>query len=80
MGFHTRQLRQLGLLIAVVFTITTGYAQAFSFFQTMGKEFSAPKHEVRAVWLTTIGGLDWPHNYAQSAASAKKQQNELTTI
>ena len=80
MGFHTRQLRQLGLLIAVVFTITTGYAQVFSFFQTTGKEFSAPKHEVRAVWLTTIGGLDWPHNYAQSSASAKKQQNELTTI
>ena len=22
-----------------------------------------PKHEVRAVWLTTIGGIDWPHTY-----------------
>ncbi len=21
-----------------------------------------PKHEVRAVWLTTIGGIDWPHS------------------
>ena len=21
------------------------------------------KHEVRAVWLTTIGGIDWPHTY-----------------
>ena len=20
-----------------------------------------PKHEVRAVWLTTIGGIDWQH-------------------
>ena len=27
----------------------------------------APKYEVRAVWLTTIGGIDWPHSYAQSA-------------
>lgn len=36
-----------------------------------------PKHEVRAVWLTTIGGLDWPHNYAQSERSRAKQQAEL---
>ena len=31
-----------------------------------------PKHEVRAVWLTTIGGIDWPHSYAQSSYSAEK--------
>lgn len=37
-----------------------------------------PKHEVRAVWLTTIGGLDWPHSYAQSSASIAKQKAELT--
>lgn len=36
-----------------------------------------PKHEVRAVWLTTIGGLDWPHSYAQSPASIRRQQQEL---
>ena len=39
--------------------------------------YSQPKHEVRAVWLTTIGGLDWPHSYAQSAQSIEKQKNEL---
>ncbi len=39
-----------------------------------------PKHEVRAVWLTTIGGVDWPHSYAQSARSAEKQQKELCDI
>ena len=39
-----------------------------------------PKHEVRAVWLTTIGGLDWPHSYARSTASIKTQQNELCSI
>ena len=39
-----------------------------------------PKHEVRAVWLTTIGGLDWPHSYSQSARSAEKQKQELRTI
>ncbi len=39
-----------------------------------------PKHEVRAVWLTTIGGLDWPHSYSRSAYSARKQQKELCDI
>ncbi len=39
-----------------------------------------PKHEVRAVWLTTIGGLDWPHSYAQSERSANKQKKELCDI
>ena len=39
-----------------------------------------PKHEVRAVWLTTIGGLDWPHSYAQSARSIEKQKQEMRHI
>lgn len=39
-----------------------------------------PKYEVRAVWLTTIGGIDWPHSYAQSERSAKKQKEELRAI
>ena len=34
-----------------------------------------PKHEVRAVWLTTIGGIDWPHAYGMSA-----QKQELIRI
>lgn len=41
---------------------------------------TSPKREVRAVWLTTIGGLDWPHSYAQSERSITKQKQELTTI
>lgn len=36
-----------------------------------------PKYEVRAVWLTTIGGIDWPHSYAQSERLAEKQKEEL---
>lgn len=42
--------------------------------------FSQPKHEVRAVWLTTIGGLDWPHSYAASGRSIEKQKQELRQI
>ena len=39
-----------------------------------------PKYEVRAVWLTTIGGIDWPRSYAQSERSAEKQKEELRAI
>ena len=34
-----------------------------------------PKHEIRAVWITTISGLDWPRSH-----SAVSQQKELTDI
>lgn len=35
---------------------------------------------MRAVWLTTIGGIDWPHSYAQSERSIEKQKNEFRQI
>ena len=35
---------------------------------------------MRAVWLTTIGGLDWPHTKAHSTESREKQQRELEDI
>ena len=35
----------------------------------------SPKYEVRAVWLTTIGGIDWPHSY-----NGPVQQQELQQI
>ena len=35
----------------------------------------SPKHEVRAVWLTTLNGLDWPRTRGKEA-----QQQELITI
>ena len=40
----------------------------------------APKHEVRAVWLTTISGLDWPKTLATSEAGIQKQKEELCRI
>lgn len=39
-----------------------------------------PKYEARAVWIATIGGLDWPHSYAQSGHSIEKQKRELRQI
>lgn len=38
------------------------------------------KHEVRAVWLTTIKNLDWPKTFATSKTNIEKQKNELCEI
>lgn len=62
--------------MCLVCATTSSFAQG----GTNGVMVQAPLHEVRAVWLTTIGGLDWPHSYAQSAASIERQQRELCTI
>ena len=35
------------------------------------------KHEVRAVWLTTIGGIDWPRSYAHDGMGIRQQQEQL---
>lgn len=64
-----------GILIMLLLTTTTTFAQWNKALTVL------PKYEVRAVWLTTIGGLDWPHSYANgSAMSIEKQKTELTTI
>lgn len=39
-----------------------------------------PKYEERAVWLTTLSGLDWPSTKAQGTSSRQKQQRELCQI
>ena len=40
----------------------------------------APKHEVRAVWLTTISGLDWPTTKATNEAGRRRQKEEFCQI
>lgn len=32
--------------------------------------FSQPKYEIRATWLTTLGGMDWPRNKAINASAS----------
>lgn len=39
-----------------------------------------PKYEMRAVWLSTIGGIDWPHSYAHDGMGISRQKAELTDI
>ena len=48
-------------------------------------EVQSPKHETRAVWLATIGGIDWPRKKVQFGKTAvaqgiQAQQRELIDI
>lgn len=58
------------LLILLFMLMLTGS----SFSQVPHQPYS-PKYEIRAVWLTTIGGIDWPHSYYEGA-----QKQELSQI
>ena len=49
-------------------------------FSLYGNPFQLPKREIRAVWLTTIGGLDWPHTKAYSPLTIDKQKKELCQL
>lgn len=53
------------LLLAVLFCSQWAYAIQY------------PKKEVRAVWLTTVYGLDWPQRVAVSEDSRKAQQEAV---
>lgn len=63
-------------LIIILF-LTFSWVNALSQF---GHYNSLPKREVRAVWLTTIGGLDWPNTYAHTPQTIEKQKKEFVDI
>lgn len=56
----------------------------FGLFPTKGAAYidpgHAPKRESRAVWLTTLSGLDWPGTKATDEYSRQRQQEELCQI
>ena len=58
--------RILNILITILLVCVTASAQ--------------PKHEIRATWLTTLGGMDWPNNKATSTEGIRRQQQELCDI
>lgn len=60
----------------MVLQIAMAWAQTSPF----SYENPQPLHEVRAVWLTTISGLDWPKTKAKDAKSIQKQKEELREI
>ena len=61
-------MRLLGLWIAgILFSVATLAVEP-------------PKQEIRAVWLTTIYGLDWPHRPATSEREYQAQREALTDL
>ena len=38
------------------------------------------KHEIRAAWVTTVYGLDWPQTRANTPAGIQQQKKELVEI
>ncbi len=44
------------------------------------REPTFPRREVRAVWLATIGGIDWPRTKATDASGVERQKRELCQI
>lgn len=60
-------MRKVFLLLALVITALSLFAEI-------------PKIEIRAVWLTTAYGLDWPTRPAKNEAEYQRQQNELRLL
>ena len=44
------------------------------------QEVQSPKYEYRAVWLTTIENLDWPHTRINTPADVEVQKNEMVVL
>ena len=68
-------MKRTVLLFLVLLGLMTAYAQPL--WDTMA---TPPKREMRAVWLTTLSGLDWPRTKATSAGAIERQKQELCQI
>ena len=64
------------ILTAILFVM----AQFSTAQELFSPAHSAPKYEVRGVWITTLSGLDWPKTKATSAAKREQQKQELCKI
>jgi uncharacterized lipoprotein YddW (UPF0748 family) len=66
-------MRKIAYIIIFLAAILAANAQSIY-------DVQYPKYEERAVWLATIGGIDWPRTKATDAASTERQKQELCTI
>ena len=58
----------ISLIIIILCPLLVAYGQ------------QAPKYEIRASWITTLGGLDWPTRKATSKSGIEAQKKELCDI
>ena len=74
-------IKRILTLFIYITCASWAFAQTFSASGASFSETESPKREVRAMWITTIGGLDWPHSYANNTSrSIEKQKSELIDI
>lgn len=66
-------------LFTIIFALVCAASSAQIFTQNSYSSVP-PKREVRAVWMTTIGGLDWPKTYAHTPRTIEKQKQELRDL
>ena len=69
--------KRIILFLLAMTAVMSALAQVFD---TSSSEQHPPKYEVRAVWLTTIGGIDWPRTKATSPQMAELQRQELCRV
>lgn len=65
---------------SIILTLLTLCTLCSSAQDSYFSNISFPKHEERAVWLATIGGIDWPRTKATDARSTERQKQELCDI
>ncbi len=65
-------MRYFSLLLCILLSIAPSSAQESV--TSFGPEAYTPKHEVRAVWLTVVQGLDWPRTTNQEAQKRDLRQ------
>lgn len=66
-----------GLILTAILFVMAQFSIAQEMFSPA---HPAPKYEVRAVWLTTLSGLDWPKVKATSSANREQQKREFCQI
>lgn len=71
-------IRKIIIFTILPFVTNQTIAQNLSF--SLSGTTSLPKYETRAVWVTTLNGMDWPHNKATGPEGIKKQKEELCKL
>ena len=65
-------------LIAIFLLVGQTHLRAQHFFYE--QTYPLPKYEVRATWITSVYGLDWPKTRATTPQGIRRQKEELTAI
>ncbi len=74
-------IRKILALYILIMSVAVIHAQSVDVLAVPFCDSTLPKREVRAVWLTTLSGLDWPKTRTGGSQKAvEMQQRELTDI